>query len=266
MVLKMKWVLAALLLATAAFAADQPRPNLVWEGDVDDSAVLMIRNEQVVLRPGEGLPVRNPRYHFASKLPDRTQLVHVEVLRGRGQVRLLSNPQLDNDYTAVVRIDDPQPGSFHYALAVRWEVSPYDEPSAKRHSKKKDKDKDKDEPACCDPDQTPVANAIGWTGHVNGTVRVTFIGTSSASEIVSGNLTNEYPRIDRAVPHRDDLKYTIRKVSGGGDVALVEPPSAANGYALVFEIRNGQSADQDYGVEVGWGPSTTAQIVNAQKK
>jgi len=252
----MKWFLATYLLALAANAANSSRPQFLWEGDVEDSAVLILHKEQALLKPGEGIPVRNPKYRFYSKLPDHTQLVRVEVMRGRGTVRVVSQPRLDNDYSATIRIEDPQPGPSHYAIAVRWEVSPYDEPAEKRTSKKNKKDKN--EPACCDPEQTPVVNAIGWTGHVDGAVRVTILGSSSSSQVLSGNLTNEYPRVDRPLPRRGDLKYTVSKVSGGGEVALIESPSPANGYVLVFEVRNNGSQDRDYAVSIGWGPGAAA--------
>ncbi len=253
--------LALLVLAPFLLQAQQStgdRPQLTWEGEVNDSCTLTIRGSVVQATGDEGQPVSKQHHRFRAKLPEESQSLHVQVLEGRGTVRVTAQPSLENNYTATIRIDDPQAGSAHYAIAVRWDVSPYDEAMQMHKSKKAIAAADKADAACCTPSAPPNSHPISWSGHVDGTVRVTIRGGSSYSQIVAGDLTEERSELTTPLPHRADLKYEVTKKQGGGEVQLVESPSAANGYALTFEVRNGQSTSSDYAVEISWAPQPAA--------
>lgn len=238
--------LAALAVFCAALSAAQS-PQFVWEGDVSDYCILRVHENQVIATDADGSPAPHQRYHFRAKLPDTNQTLRLQLLRGRGVVRFLSQPTLANNYTATVRIDDPQPGSSHYSIALSWTESPYDQPNEPR---RKPKTGAPEPPAPA----TPADHGATWSGHVEGTVRVSIRGSSSYSQIVSGELRGEHADVLQPVPHRADLKYTVRKTAGGGSVQLIESPSDANGWTLTFEIRNGDSRDTEYAVDISWSP------------
>ncbi|HZU23965.1 MAG TPA: hypothetical protein VFA04_00500 [Bryobacteraceae bacterium] len=235
---------AAALVLRAGDSPGGARPQFFWEGDVTDSCIIKVHANQVQATEADGSAARHQHYHFSVKLPDTNQNLRLQTLHGRGVVRFLSQPSLTNDYTAVIRIDDPQPGSSHYSISLEWAESSYDQPNAPRSAKT----------APANEDTVAADHAASWSGHVTGTVRVSIRGGSSYSQVVSGELTGEHADVAEPVPHRAGLKFTVKKVSGGGEVQVVEAPSESNGYTLTFEVRNGKATDSDYAVDIGWAP------------
>lgn len=115
-------VAAAGFGALAAVAAPAMADGeMHWRGDVDDTALIYIRRSDVRVRANmQG--VRNERHDFRGQLPrnddSRVRLVDED---GRGDIRLVQQPNADNGYMAVVRIKDPQSGRGHYEFTLRWE-------------------------------------------------------------------------------------------------------------------------------------------------
>ena len=246
--------LAAFAAALCAGQSSGEQPQFLWEGDVADFCILTIHGTAVQSREADGTPASHERHRFRAKLPDTNQTLSLQMLHGRGVARFLSQPTLNNGYTAVIRIDDPQPGSSHYTVALHWQESPYNQAGDVRRQKTKPA-----EAACCDAEAFETQHGASWSGHVDGTVRVSMRGSSSYSEIISGHLSGEHADVLRPLPRQAGLRYTITKVSGGGDVQLIEPPAEANGYTLTFEVRDGQSTRQDYQVNIGWAPQPAAR-------
>ena len=56
----------------------------------------------------------------------------------------------------------------------------------------------------------------------------------------------------RTLPARSDLHPAIKKLSGRGQVQIVEYPSEKNNYRLVFEISDSESGASSYEIEVDW--------------
>jgi hypothetical protein len=247
--------LAVLFLALCLADPAGAPPQFTWEGDVNEFCILKVRRGQAQALEADGSLSPHQHFRFRTKLPDTNQTLRLQMLHGRGVVRFLTQPNLNNDYTATLRIDDPQPGPSHYSIALSWQESSYDEPNPRKAGRK-------DESGTARPassEAMPAQQAVSWAGHVEGTVRVSVRGTSSYSQIVSGELRGEQASILQPLPHRADLKYRVTKVSGGGQVQLIESPSEANGYTLTFEIRNGESPDTEYAVDVGWSSQPAAR-------
>src|SRR5689334_14775106 len=97
-------------LAGLAHSGAQEAPQMVWEGLVDGISVLSIRGNRVEVEDREGLPVQRQRYRFFERLPDSRQEVRLSVRDGRGAVRILQQPRLENNYTLLVSVQDLQPG------------------------------------------------------------------------------------------------------------------------------------------------------------
>jgi hypothetical protein len=51
---------------------------------------------------------------------DRPVHVWLSDVRGRGEVEVVREPNADDDYTAVVRIKDPQAGAAFYSFNLNW--------------------------------------------------------------------------------------------------------------------------------------------------
>ena len=116
--LKLASVLAvagALAMPLAAHAG-----QLVWSGNVDDRATVTLHGRDVQTNTVSGKSVNDVNSQIFGRLPtDHPVFVSLDK-RGRGMVRIVQQPRPFNNFTAVVRIHDPQPGAGHYRLALNW--------------------------------------------------------------------------------------------------------------------------------------------------
>lgn len=109
-------VLAAALLPLAAHADGR----LDWSGNVDDRASISIHGRNVQTQTISGKPVQSVTTHIFGRLPTKHPVFVNITKRGRGTVRVVQQPGPFNNYTAVVRIHDPQPGADHYRFRLEW--------------------------------------------------------------------------------------------------------------------------------------------------
>ncbi len=127
-------LLPALLLGTITagavqaqrpfLGAEPPRGNLQWSGSVDETEIIYVHGDQVQDRTVRGKGVSDENVDFAGRLPRRPVLVTLRDWDGRGEVRVVQQPRPDNDFTAAVRIHDPQPGQGHYRFTLAWRPRP----------------------------------------------------------------------------------------------------------------------------------------------
>ena len=97
------------------------RNVLRWTGDVDDVAEIRIQGDRVEYRSLNGKSLRNVRANLASGgLPRRDVQVMVSDQYGRGSVSVVQQPSSYNNYTAVIRVNDPRPGYGDYRFDVSW--------------------------------------------------------------------------------------------------------------------------------------------------
>jgi hypothetical protein len=175
--------------------------------------------------------VAEEHYKFSRPLPHRDVEVSLEDQQGRGEVRLVEQPRQRNSYTARVSIRDPQSGSGEYSFTLVWT-----RPNNK--------------------ESLPVIEAergIIWHGTVDGRARVTIKGGSAISEVLQGApIAGERAEFLRTLPARSDLHVAVKKLSGRGQVQIVEYPSEKNNYRLVFEISDSESGASSYEIEVDW--------------
>lgn len=92
-----------------------------WRGTVDKEVQLLIQNRNVETRTVSGTPYSSGTFSFTATLPTRN--VNVEAIKkaGRGNVRVLQQPNRDNDYTAIVQIVDDGGGAREYQLEIVWQ-------------------------------------------------------------------------------------------------------------------------------------------------
>jgi hypothetical protein len=98
----------------------QAQPGMSWSGKVEGNAVVTIHHRHANTHEIKGRHVTHISVHFWSRLPDapvRVSLVHWQ---GRGDVRLIQQPRPDNNFTAIVQVNDPQPGEGKYSFTLGW--------------------------------------------------------------------------------------------------------------------------------------------------
>jgi len=101
-------------------AVTPPEQHLIWSGDVDDSATVFVQSARSWSDDVTGKGVQNVVAQFQGTLPSSEATVSLKSKSGRGQVEITQQPTKDNNYTAGVRIIDPQAGSEHYQFVLTW--------------------------------------------------------------------------------------------------------------------------------------------------
>lgn len=91
-----------------------------WEGRVDIGVEIRIRGGEHEISDAGGNGTQEYRSRFTSDLPQADVTVSLRQLEGRGSVELIQAPSAENDYTAVVRIEDSKSGDDTYELELSW--------------------------------------------------------------------------------------------------------------------------------------------------
>lgn len=95
--------------------------GLRWSGVIDHETDLRIRARRVEIIDRGNVRTRDARStFFGSSLSRESGPLRVLAAAGRGTVRITQQPAPWNDYTAIVRVRDPQSGASRYDLDLRW--------------------------------------------------------------------------------------------------------------------------------------------------
>ncbi len=94
--------------------------NVRWSGRVDADVYVYIQDNFARTQVMAGAPTYGEQFTFSTPLPRRDLTVSVERLRGRGRVEVIQQPSRNNNYTAIVRIQDRDSGSGDYEFQLNW--------------------------------------------------------------------------------------------------------------------------------------------------
>jgi hypothetical protein len=108
----------ALAVVAPSWARDEQR--LARRGKVDGKVEIYVRRKQVRIDLKNGKGVENQHYDFSRELPARDVRVYLRDRNGRGSINIFQQPNSGNDYTAGVRVDDPEAGSGSYRFELAW--------------------------------------------------------------------------------------------------------------------------------------------------
>ena len=116
-------VLVLLLASPGSLVLAEPGPQLRWEGYVRGSAVLYIQGDRVDIQGRQTGSVDSPRVSFNEPLPASRQRVRVNLVRGRGRVAVIEQPEPGNEYTAIVRIDPAGQNQEFHRIYFFWSAA-----------------------------------------------------------------------------------------------------------------------------------------------
>jgi hypothetical protein len=205
--------------------------NVTWTGRVDEEAVVSCQAKSCVSSAGRGAPVAAEHFKFSRPLPNRAVVVTLEEPEGRGDIRLVEQPNERNHYTARVSIRDPQGGAAEYSFTLVWNRANGKQPEL----------------------VIPLERGLIWSGTVEGRVRIIVRGGASVSQLMEGRpVGSERSEFLRPLPARSDLHPVAKKLRGRGRVEIVEFPSEKNNYQLVFEINDSEPGGDEYEIELDW--------------
>src|SRR5579864_5497321 len=196
----------------------QNRPQFVWQGEVDGVVILHLRDNRLDVQLQEGSPVERQQFQFHDRLPGTRQDARLEIREGRGYAHIVDQPRLENHYSLAVAIEDRQPGSSFYSIALYWDASGgVFEHSASRSEK------------------------MVWSGRVDQEAVISCRARTCVAETVNGAaIADEHFKFSRPLPNRD-VTVSLEQPEGRGEIRLVEQPSERNQYTARVSIRDPQS-------------------------
>ena len=122
----------ALTLPAGAEEAAPPTPsattanvrhgNVVWRGEIDGTVDISLRHRTVRATAVSGRSVRREHQHFrvTGFLPARDTVVRLEGVEGQGTVEITQQPDASNNFTAIVRLANSQPGRQEFRFTLAW--------------------------------------------------------------------------------------------------------------------------------------------------
>ncbi|MCS7314069.1 MAG: hypothetical protein RMI94_07160 [Bryobacterales bacterium] len=227
--------LATAWLVMVLLPSLQDQPQMLWEGQVDGVSVLRIRGGQLDVEDVRGLPVQRQRTRFFERLPEWRQNVRLEVIEGRGRVRILEQPRAENSYTLSVEIDDHQGGSSWYSLAFYWAGGG-------------------DSRAGFPIRGESGGERLWWSGRVDGEAVIHCRRDTCEVETTLGApVTRDRYRFTRALP-RQRVLVSLEEKQGRGEVRLIEQPREENDFTARVLIRDPQGGPADYSFVLAWAP------------
>jgi hypothetical protein len=226
-------LISAIFCCLCAHAAT---PQFVWQGQVDGIAILHMQGKHLAVQIQQGEAVADQKFHFSATLPDSGQKVRLEVLKGRGYVHVIDQPNIDNHYTLAVGIEDPQPGSAFYSIALYWDTAnnAYD-----RSASKTDK--------------------LTWNGRVAHAAVIDCQRQSCVSRSEYGApVADEHFKFSRPLPDRE-TEVRLETSDGRGEIRLIDQPRESNHYTARVAINDPVAGVTDYSFTLVWDRASSKE-------
>ena len=273
-------VASALLLAAAPVAFAQygqygsgsGSELFEWSGRVDREVQVVMRGNQVWTNQ-IGQTEGRGRSRVMDNLPRRDGQVMVQVLNGRGDVQVIQQPSAQNNFTTIVRIEDPRSGSDNYRLAAYWQAYSNGDVYGRGNGRARGRDRD-------DRDRDDIYRGrngnngnngvnpngnyypggvygnnsmLHWSGNVDDDLEIRIQNGRLAYRVLSG----KDPSSIRADQANMNIPNGARGVSvvqnqGRGTVVVTQQPSSWNGYTTVIRIRDPQGGYGFYDFSLMW--------------
>lgn len=94
--------------------------RITWRGTVDSRVQIVIQGSSLEARELTGTSYGNGTFNFNGVLPNRQVNVRVNKISGRGDVRVIQQPNRNNGFTAIIEIIDTSGGARDYDLEIYW--------------------------------------------------------------------------------------------------------------------------------------------------
>jgi hypothetical protein len=205
-------------------------------------------------------------------MPRRDGQVTVQLLNGRGDVEVLQQPASQNNYTTIVRIQDPRSGSDNYRLAAYWQ--PYANGDVYGRNRGRARGRDDRDDIYRGRNGNSQGNSQGnypsnggyypggvngnnsmlrWTGNVDDDLEIRIQNGRMVYRVLGG----KDPTNIRADQANLNIPNGARGVSvvqnqGRGTVVVTQQPSSFNGYTTVLRIRDPQGGYGYYDFSLMW--------------
>jgi hypothetical protein len=269
-----RWMVRSVPLAAMALASGAPlmlaqwgggvgRPSndqqlFQWNGRVDREVQIVMRDGNVWTNDiGRTEPGR-ARSRAMGVLPRENGQVSLQVMNGRGNVDVIQQPSMRNDYTTIVRIRDPQSGADNYRIAAYWQGysngSVYgrtqgvgrgrnrnDQGGIYRGGNDGDDDDGGRSRGGYGQNGNDSRSMLHWSGNVDNELEIRIQNGRVDYRTISGQqptgIRADLGSLDLG---RSNARVTVAQNQGRGSVWVAEQPSAWNGYTTVIRVRDPQ--------------------------
>lgn len=276
---------AANAVVAVAHAAPFDRQLFTWTGRVDREVYITMRGRDIrTTGVDAGLP---NRARVNDALPRNRGDVEVQLLDGRGDVRVVEQPSARNGYTTTIRISDPRGGADSYRITAYWtgddRYNNRDDDRYDRDRRDRDDRYDRD----CGPNNngrgggwgwgrnrdcdnrdrddrnrddrnrddryTNGTSSLRWSGRVDDVVELRINGRNVTAITRSGRRVEDVNSNMRGagLPNRD-VTVTLDQQSGRGQVSVVQQPTAWNNYTAIIRIYDPQGGASFYDLTAFW--------------
>lgn len=91
-----------------------------WRGTVDSKVQLVIRDRNIETQTITGRAYPAGTFSFTNSMPNQNVEVSVVKKDGRGNVRIVQQPNRRNNFTTIIEIEDSGSGARQYQLEISW--------------------------------------------------------------------------------------------------------------------------------------------------
>jgi hypothetical protein len=199
-----------------------------WRGEVDGIDDILVRGSQVTVEHIAAKPIQSQDHRFSAPLPFAEVELRLEVIQGRGSVRLMEQPSQRNRYTAVIRVDDQDhSGDDRYEFELYWSREDLHEARV-------------------------YESTFRWRGRVDIGCEIEVQGRRYTVKDAGGSGTREKGATFSEPLPKSEVPVSVEKRDGRGDVEIVQTPDAGNGYTAILRIEDDKSGADDYDIELRW--------------
>jgi hypothetical protein len=225
----------------------QDHPQFVWQGQVDGTVILHLAAKHLAVQIQDGAPVERQKFHFSDALPQSQENVRVQVLEGRGYVHIVDQPNIENHYTLTLAIEDRQPGSSFYSIALNWNTSSNIFEGAQQKT-----------------------DQVTWTGRVDEAAIVSCharkcVSSSEPGAPASAPVSNESFQFSRPLPERE-VDVRLEYPEGRGEIRLIEQPRHQNNYTARVSIHDPLAGAGEYSFTLVWNRLTSKELKEESKE
>jgi redox-regulated HSP33 family molecular chaperone len=271
-VVRMLPAAAAMVMAAAPVAFAQYGRSgselFEWNGRVDREVQVVMRGGQVSTNQMSRTEGRG-RSRVMTALPQRDGEVTVQLVNGRGEVDVIQQPNSQNNYTTIVRIQDPRSGSDNYQLVAYWQAYANGDVYGRNNGRARGRDRDDiyrgrngngnsqgnypSNGGYYPGGVNANATMMRWSGNVDDDLEIRIQNGRLVYRVLSG----KDPSSIRADQSNLNIPNGARGVSvvqnqGRGTVVVTQQPSSFNGYTTVIRIRDPQGGYGFYDFSLMW--------------
>ena len=210
---------------------------------VDDIVEVEISGNNAQYLTVRGVSPQKAEAAFSSPVP-RDATISLDIVKsyGRGEISLAERPTAANNYTTTVRLNDTRGGRDNYKFRVNWEKNG----SARTRASS--------------ATSIPASSIPARSGHVevfvdgaDDIVDIRIRGEQVENKAVKGGTPRQVrAEFSTPLPLVPISGLVLNKISGRGNVVLMEGPDQANDFTATVRIVDSERAQDNYSFRLTW--------------